>query len=502
MAGAFKSTYTRVIPRGAKPWKLDGKPAVRFTDGRGREITRLLSPSGKRMLCEQPCWWMRYTLPDGTVRRAKGFTDRQATEQEAARRERMAAGAAAGMIVVDDGHLSAPLTSHVDDYIEDLKRTGRAYKHYSLVQTRIKVMKQACNWPTLGAIRPDGMIRFLSKFKAEGAAPKTQNEYLNAAKAFLNWCVRQSRLAGNPLANVAPTDQTLKTYRRRAFTMDELTALLTTAPPTRRVIYLTAVRTGLRRGELRDLRWGDLHIETSDRRPYILLRAESTKARRADTVPLREDLAAELRAIRPLHAAPDDKVFWYGLPKMATFKEDLRRVGVKHIDAGGRVLDFHGLRLTFGTQLQRSGVPLRTAMSLMRHTDAKLTMNIYTDPALLDMAGAVEDLPDLKPKAESSAVRIQTGTDAVPEPIHASKTLSKCRVKPVIFGHSRSQSAPECSHGDTSTIDERGATTPIHDKDLRKNADPQKGPRRNEHMWRRRESNPRPVTFRKGLLRA
>lgn len=31
----------------------------------------------------------------------------------------------------------------------------------------------------------------------------------------------------------------------------------------------------------------------------------------------------------------------------------------------------------------------------MRHSDPSLTVNVYTDPKLLDVAGAVASLPDL-----------------------------------------------------------------------------------------------------------
>jgi hypothetical protein len=44
---------------------------------------------------------------------------------------------------------------------------------------------------------------------------------------------------------------------------------------------------------------------------------------------------------------------------------------------------------------------MRTAMQLMRHTDIRLTANIYTDPSLLDMTGAVEQLPRLQKKADA-----------------------------------------------------------------------------------------------------
>jgi hypothetical protein len=44
--------------------------------------------------------------------------------------------------------------------------------------------------------------------------------------------------------------------------------------------------------------------------------------------------------------------------------------------------------------LSTVGVHPRTAMAAMRHSRIELTMNYYTDPALLDVAGAVEKLPD------------------------------------------------------------------------------------------------------------
>ncbi len=43
----------------------------------------------------------------------------------------------------------------------------------------------------------------------------------------------------------------------------------------------------------------------------------------------------------------------------------------------------------------KAGVPLRTAQAAMRHSDPSLTANVYTDPKLLDVAGAVASSPDL-----------------------------------------------------------------------------------------------------------
>ena len=38
--------------------------------------------------------------------------------------------------------------------------------------------------------------------------------------------------------------------------------------------------------------------------------------------------------------------------------------------------------------------PARTAMAAIRHSRIELTMNYYTDPVLLDVAGAVGALPN------------------------------------------------------------------------------------------------------------
>src|SRR5262249_14841723 len=94
-------------------------------------------------------------------------------------------------------------------------------------------------------------------------------------------------------------------------------------------------------------------------------------------------------------ATPATPVF-ATVPTIKTYKRDLERAGIPYKDEQGRQADFHALRVAFGTYLQRAGVPMRTAMQLMRHTDIRLTPNIYTDPSLLDMAGAVESLPRLR----------------------------------------------------------------------------------------------------------
>ena len=74
---------------------------------------------------------------------------------------------------------------------------------------------------------------------------------------------------------------------------------------------------------------------------------------------------------------------------------DLAAAGIPKRDERGRTIDVHALRHTFGTHLSRAGVPPRVAQAAMRHSSIDLTMNICTDPTLLDVGQDIEALPDL-----------------------------------------------------------------------------------------------------------
>jgi len=84
------------------------------------------------------------------------------------------------------------------------------------------------------------------------------------------------------------------------------------------------------------------------------------------------------------------------IPRIERFRRDLKLARIEYRDTQGRYADFHALRKTFGTNLQRNGEPSRTAMTLMRHSDRRLTDIIYTDESLLGVTQAVCNLPSFE----------------------------------------------------------------------------------------------------------
>ena len=227
----------------------------------------------------------------------------------------------------------------------------------------------------------------------ENLSPRSLNHYLSEARSFLNWLIKSERILANPLSKVSKVEEKGRATRvRRAFSDAELKALLKVAPDYRSIAYLTAARSGLRHGELAKLKWADVVFDSET--PHILARAATTKNRLDSRIPMTKELEKELLKHRPKSHRANHPVFPKGVPRARTLRLDLEKAGIPYQDEMGRYADFHSLRYTWGTYLQRNGVNSRVAMELMRHSDRKLTDKIYTDSNLLPLGEVVRNLPD------------------------------------------------------------------------------------------------------------
>ncbi len=211
--------------------------------------------------------------------------------------------------------------------------------------------------------------------------------------SFLNWIERSGRIKANPLKRVCKVDERGQRRRvRRALTDEELRKLVLGSGP-RGIIYFMAARSGLRQEELRQLTWADLRLETDA--PFVVVRAWNAKNKKEECVCLVPEMVEALRLHRPSDFVPGALVFPNGIPRAARLKVDAERNGMQYRDESGRYADFHALRYTFATFLQRNGVLQRFAMKQMRHSDMKLTAKVYTDETQLPIYDAIKGLPRL-----------------------------------------------------------------------------------------------------------
>jgi hypothetical protein len=130
--------------------------------------------------------------------------------------------------------------------------------------------------------------------------------------------------------------------------------------------------------------------------PFYALPANIVKNRKVQPLPLHPELVAELQKLKTAgKLKPEDLLFPDGVPTMKEIRKDFEAAGIAFKDELGHIVDFHALRTTYVTRLQRAGVSPREAMELARHSDIRLTMKTYTDVTQLPLAATVRALPSI-----------------------------------------------------------------------------------------------------------
>jgi len=299
------------------------------------------------------------------------------------------------------------------EYVKHLRGKNRDEGHIKNTEGFIKKGLLACSAKRILEIDAHKVNEWL---RGLGLSARSKNARRMAMLAFCRWATNFGRVPRNPLpSGLVPAFDENADRRRLSRAMDREeseTLFATLLDPEkigghchngagyqrrareRRAFYIVAASTGLRWREVARLRWGDLDL---DGRVVVVPAGQTKNGQRAE-LPLFGPVVDALRELRPDDAQPTDRVF-SAEPRLKTWKADLRRAGLigsddsedaGYVDARGRRLDRKCLRMSFCTWLKRGGVDLRDAQRLMRHSDPRLTSNVYSDLRVADLRAAVE----------------------------------------------------------------------------------------------------------------
>ena len=477
MGTVFKKSYTKALPPNAEVFTRKGERFVKWKPAKGKTQTAPVT-TGKdgsdRIVLKAGTYTAKYRDGAGIVReKATGCRDKEAASRVLGDLERRAELVKAKVMTAGEDaiadHQGTPLAEQFAAYIDHQKAKEISPRRLKDTQSQLRRVAEACGFRTLHDLDGLALERWLSARKSEDMAAATRNEYRGAFLGFANWCIQNRRLATNPFADVPRADVKSDRRRiRRALTEGELGKLLDAARRRplldamtirrgkdkgkaiaelrestrarlekvgweRALLYKTYLLSGLRKAELASLTIAQLELDGP--MPYAVLDAADEKNRAGSDIPLRNDLAADLRqwladkleTIQekangrgepiPARLPPDTPVFYVPAGLIRILDRDLIFAGIPKVDERGRTVDVHALRHTFGTHLSKGGVAPRTAQAAMRHSSIDLTMNVYTDPKLLDVHGALDVLPALPltggPHTEAADVSA-TGTDDLP----------------------------------------------------------------------------------------
>ena len=309
--------------------------------------------------------------------------------------------------------LQQPLADLLEGFLTDLDLQNCSAHYIQVVGSHARRTFTGCDWKCLADVDAGAFMKFratLRTRKGEVLSARAQNDWLDSLTVFFNWLVSPRKvLKENPLADISKVSiRGAKKIKRRALSFTEFDQLLQVAGPNR-AVYHFAARTGLRRGEIKQVRVYDLHLVGAE--PYVAVRGSTTKNGKDDIRDLSPELVVDLQKLIPANAEADDFVF-HRVPRVPELCADLKKAGIPFLDDLGQRLDFHALRKTFNTHLALCGVQVRERMAIMRHTDPKLTDLPYLDVQKLRLREALAKLPPVSPARVAEQTNAQIDSHA------------------------------------------------------------------------------------------
>ena len=248
----------------------------------------------------------------------------------------------------------------VEEYIElYLKPNNFAWKRSSA--SNIKWLKQFFSGKCLHEITPVSVEKFKAE-RAKKVKPATVNHSLSCLRSMFNRAISWGKFKGeNPVTKVRFFK--VNNARLRYLEKDEIERLIANCGPKLKPIVIVALNTGMRRGEMLNLKWRDIDLR------HNIIYLYQTKNGERREVPMNNFVS------RALIAVPRDPDSQYIFPHRNGRPCDLRKSFFTACKKAGIMnFRFHDLRHTFASQLVMSGVDLNTVRELLGHKSLEMTL--------------------------------------------------------------------------------------------------------------------------------
>jgi integrase len=237
----------------------------------------------------------------------------------------------------------------------------------------------------LGQIRAVEVESWLRSLKY---APASKSKIRNIMSALFAHAKRYGMVQSNPIEAVRCSAKRLR--EPDVLTPVEFKRLLDELPLRERVMVMVAGTTGLRRSELIALTWRDvdfnnLQIAISKSCVHGQIGETKTTAS-AKPVPLHPDVAKVLRDWWQVTDYKEGSDFLFpsirGNGQVPVWPDTLLqkviRPAVERAEIRGKTIGWHTFRHSLGTNLRSLGVDIKVAQELLRHANAKITLDLYT----------------------------------------------------------------------------------------------------------------------------
>ncbi len=263
-------------------------------------------------------------------------------------------------------------------------RSGEQYKPSAL--RAYEQVLRATVLPQLGHVRLSSVTRnvlqdLIDEMVGAGRSPSTVRNTVLPLRAIYRRALARSEVLVNPTLGLALP--TTRERRERVARPAEAKALIEALPEHDTALWATALYAGLRRGELRALRWSDVEFEHGvirverswdDRVGPIEPKSRAGRRRVPLTRPLRARLAAHRLGSK---SGGDDLVFEGRSGRAFCSGAATRRARAVWREAKLEPIGLHECRHTYAAFMIAAGVNAKALSTYMGHSSITVTLDRY-----------------------------------------------------------------------------------------------------------------------------
>jgi integrase len=277
-----------------------------------------------------------------------------------------------------------------EQWLGSLERKGTTVDSY---RSTIGYAAEAFGQVVVRRLRPEHVSRFNELLRIRGLSASTRAKHLRVLQACLNSAIAHGYAGATPVKQ-RPTAARPRPQRKESayFENDELPRLFEQLEPgVYRLLFETALKTGMRLGELFALTWGDVDLiekVVRVRRTYTDGQLGTPKNHERRDVDLTADLVEALGAWWGELGRPDDSTLVFPgetpsgyLQPTTVLRRELypamETAKVPRVGPTGERRTFHSFRHTFAKRALENGRRITWLSRHLGHSSLKVTTDVY-----------------------------------------------------------------------------------------------------------------------------
>ena len=261
-------------------------------------------------------------------------------------------------------------------------------------------------------------------------SPRSINRYQTACAEVFNLLKDDVGLQENPFSSILKLD--MKKEPREAFTQEELKLIYDNLDDFTRPLFMMAVWTGMREGDICTLKWSDVDLERR------LITRETRKTGAVVQIPISDQLYTMFMATERTESEyvfPKHAEMYLANPSGVSYriKQFLEGLGIQTTRIpNGRtraisVKDLHSCRHTFCYYAGLAGIPITVVQAIVGHMSPEMTKHYMAHASIEDKRRGMARLsfftPEVLPAAVEEPERIRLHQLINTLPIETIKTI-------------------------------------------------------------------------------